>query len=211
MPIYFGHKQVTKPDGSTPDSWHAYLCAHCGSEASGVVIGYARDTNNPAVNHVVWLQCPTCHYGSVENLGRGVSPGIAFGPKIEGLPPDVDAAYEEARRCLSVNANTAAEGICRKILMHLAVDKGATEGKSFASYIDYLEEKGYVTPPMRDWVKLIKDHGNEAQHRLKAPDRKRAEGTLLFTAQLLRSVYEMGHIAKQFSPEPPKSQGSAAV
>jgi hypothetical protein len=81
------------------------------------------------------------------------------------------------------------------------VDKGAKEGDRFAAYIDFLEEQGYVTPPMRDWVKLIKDHGNDSQHKLAVPDRQRAEGTLLFTAQLLRSVYEMGHIAAQFGAE----------
>ena len=56
-----------------------------------------------------------------------------------------------------------------------------------------------MTPPMKEWVKLIKDHGNEAQHLIAAPDRKRAEGTLIFTAQLLRTVYEMGHLAGQFT------------
>jgi hypothetical protein len=93
--------------------------------------------------------------------------------------------------------------MCRKILMHVAVDKGADEGKTFASYIDHLAAEGYVTPPMREWVKLIKDNGNEANHRLASPERRRAEGTLLFTAQLLRSVYEMGHLAGQFVPRTP--------
>lgn len=89
--------------------------------------------------------------------------------------------------------------------MHVAVDKGANEGETFASYIDHLQQQGYVTPPMESWVALIKQHGNLANHRLDPPDRKRTEGTLLFTTQLLRSVYEMGFIAAQFAP--PKSQG----
>ncbi|EEF78683.1 hypothetical protein MDMS009_2856 [Methylophaga thiooxydans DMS010] len=36
---------------------------------------------------------------------------------------------------MEVNAYTAAELICRKILMHVAADKGADEGKSFAAYL----------------------------------------------------------------------------
>ena len=127
-------------------------------------------------------------------------PGARFGPVVEGLPDDVKEAYQEARDCLSVSATTAAELICRKILMHIAVDKGADEGKAFAFYIDFLEQQGFVTPPMRGWVILIKNHGNEATHRLPKPERKRAEGTLVFTAQLLRTVYEMGHLASQFNP-----------
>lgn len=86
--------------------------------------------------------------------------------------------------------------------MHVAVDKGAKAGETFAFYIDYLEKQGYVTPPMRGWVKLIKDHGNDSTHKLPKPERKRAEGTLIFTAQLLRTVYEMEHLAGQFAPPP---------
>jgi hypothetical protein len=123
-----------------------------------------------------------CHDASVETDTRGIFPGVPFGPALEGLPEDVNEAYEEARRCFSVNAFTASEVLCRKILMHVAVDKGAKEGATVASYIDYLTSQGYVTPPMLDWVKLIKDHGNEVNHRLKFSGRSRAEGTLYFTA-----------------------------
>jgi len=199
-----GHKGVHKPDGSTPDSWLPYTCGHCGHAASGYVIAYAVGENTTATQ-IRWLQCPTCREPSVETTSGAIVPGAAFGPEIEGLPKEVESAYEEARLCLAVNANTAAEGVCRKILMHIAVDKLAEEGKTFAFYIDYLAQHGYVTPPMQPWVTLIKDYGNEAQHRIAPSDRKRAEGTLLFTAQLLRTVYEMGHIAGRFTkPTPTK-------
>jgi hypothetical protein len=56
---------------------------------------------------------------------------------------------------------------------------------------------------MKLWVKLIKDHGNQANHELDPPDKSRAEATVTFTAQLLRSVYEMDHLAKQFLPPSP--------
>ncbi len=201
--VGLGPQEVLKPDGRTPDSWFPYTCGHCGREVSGYVIAYSTQEHS-GVCQVRWLQCPACRRASVYDATAGVLPGIPFGPSIEGLPGKVGAAYAEARRCLSVQAHTAAEGMCRKILMHIAVDKGAEEGKTFAFYVDFLEREGYVTPPMRGWVTLIKDHGNEAQHRIDAPDRKQAEGTLLFTAQLLRTVYEMGHLAAQFSgPTPP--------
>jgi hypothetical protein len=55
---------------------------------------------------------------------------------------------------------------------------------------------------MRPWVKLIKDHGNAATHKLETRNRERAEGTLQFTAQLLRSIYEMQHLADKFAKPP---------
>ncbi len=193
----YGHHGVTKPDGTTSDAWDSYTCGYCGHEVTGYVLASGIDRMS---HRILWLQCPNCRRGSVRDGPSGVVPGVPFGPSIEGLPDEVLRAYEEARKCLSVQANTAAEGMCRKILMHVAVDKGAAEGKSFAFYLDYLGEQGYITPPMRDWVTLIKDHGNEAQHRIQTPDRQRSESTLLFTAQLLRTVYEMGHIAARFKP-----------
>jgi hypothetical protein len=146
------------------------------------------------------VQCTKCHEISIDAGDGRIYPGEAFGPVLEGLPADVAAAYEEARRCMSVNAFTAVEGLCRKILMHVAVDKGAKEGETFAGYIDFLQKEGYVTPPMRSWVDLIKKHGNDSNHRLAAPERSRAESTMTFTTQLLRSVYEMAHIAGKFAP-----------
>jgi hypothetical protein len=201
MTILFGNRNWNRTDGSTSDGWYAYTCGHCGAEVSGAVVASARNEIGQS-KFGRWLQCPKCKEGSFSNEEGKIFPGAVFGPKIDGLPEDVAEAYKEARDCLSVNATTAAELICRKILMHVAVDKEAKEGESFAFYIDHLEKQGYVTPPMRAWVKLIKDHGNESTHKLPKPERRRAESTILFTAQLLRSVYEMGHLADQFAPPP---------
>ena len=200
MAIQFGHRQTARYDGSAPEAWSHYTCGHCGTQVSGAVLATASETTTGQV-WAKWLQCPTCFKPSAQ-WDQSVFPGASFGPILQGLPELVEAAYQEARRCFSTNAFTAVELVCRKILMHIACDKGAKEGQSFASYLDYLEAQGYVTPAMRDWVKLIKDHGNEATHRLETPDQERAAGTLLFTVQLLRTVYEMSHIASQFSPQP---------
>src|SRR6187402_2241338 len=97
-------------------------------------------------------------------------PGAAFGPSVEGLPPDVQTAYAEARSCMSVSAYTAAELICRKILMHKGVEKGAAEGETLASYLSHLEKSGYVTPPMKAWVDLIRRHGTAHPPRPSASD-----------------------------------------
>lgn len=195
----FGHRAISKPDGSTADAWFGYTCGHCGTQVSGAVIAIVGRAQGGAIR---WLQCSKCHDASVQSDSGAFHPGVAFGPPIEGLPAEVAEAYEEARRCMSVNAFTAAEALCRKILMHVAVDKGAKEGDTFVSYIDHLAKQGYVTPPMKEWVNLIKKHGNEANHRLEPPERQRAEGTVYFTAQLLRTVYEMAHLAGRFGAPP---------
>jgi len=54
---------------------------------------------------------------------------------------DVASLHAEARSCVTVNAFTSAVLTCRKLLMHLAVEKGAPEGKSFLEYVEYLSDK----------------------------------------------------------------------
>lgn len=106
---------------------------------------------------------------------------------------------------MSINAFTASELICRKILMHVAVDKGAKEGEPFNTYLEALESLGYITPPMRTWVDLIRKHGNDSTHKLEPPDKVRAESTVMFTAELLRIIYEMDHMASKYVPAPKKT------
>ena len=192
-----GHRVISKPDGSTPESWCSYVCAYCGARVSGAVVASYQGYGST----VQWLLCPGCIQGSVISNGH-LSPGSEFGPKIDGLPEEVAAAYGEARRCMQVDAFTAAELLCRKILMHVAVEKGAKEGDSFASYLSYLETKGFVTPPMKNWVDLIRRNGNEATHKIATPLRERAESTVMFTAELLRLVYEMEAMAAKYAGSP---------
>ena len=193
---FIGHKLISKPDGSTRDSWYTYTCGHCNSKVAGAVVATVHLKDQP----ILWLLCTNCANGSVRADNGNIFPGVPFGPKIEGLPDVVLDAYEEARRCLSINAFTSCELICRKILMHVAVDKGASEGDTFANYLSYLETKGFVTPPMKTWVDLIRQHGNKAAHLIEPPEITRAESTLMFTAELLRLTYEMEYLSKKYVP-----------
>ncbi|WP_299775525.1 DUF4145 domain-containing protein [uncultured Pseudoteredinibacter sp.] len=198
-----GHRYIARPDGSSNESWEAYSCGYCGTKVSGAVVSYYDwNTQLGDTQRNKWLLCPNCTRPSVK-FNNSVFPGSPFGPEVQGLPEEVDGSYNEARRCMEVNAFTAAELICRKILMHVAADKGAKEGESFAFYLDYLEQQGYVTPPMKGWVDLIRQHGNKSTHKLDSPEKERAQSTVMFTAELLRLVYEMEFMANQFTQGQP--------
>ena len=120
---FAGPQKITHPDTREPDGQHTYTCAHCNVMTSGLVA--ARYSHG---HTVIWLICTSCGHGSVYNNGI-LYPSSKFGPAIDGLQEEVLKAYEEARICFSVNAFTASELICRKILMHVAVDKGAKENE----------------------------------------------------------------------------------
>jgi len=193
---FAGFEHIKHPQPADRNAYKNYTCGHCGNKVTGFIVA-----NYDYGSTVDWLICPSCGDGSVYSSSHQIYPGSLFGPELQGLPVVVREAYTEMRNCMSVNAFTASELLCRKILMHISVEKGAKEGGSFESYIDFLEKNGYITPPMKMWVDLIREHGNEATHLLEAPDSTRAQSTALFTVQLLRLVYEMKHIADNFPPK----------
>lgn len=195
---YEGHNHFLHPEAGQKDGWYTYVCGHCQTKVTGAVAAQFGIAGHEPIR---WLQCTSCGNGSVLTAQGSVHPAVLFGPQIEGLPEDVESAYDEARRCMSVGAYTACELMCRKILMHVGVEKDAKEGESFAYYLSYLEDNNFITRHMKVWTNLIKEHGNKSTHRLESPDKTRSESTLMFTAELLRLVYEMTHLAKKYLPE----------
>ena len=70
-----------------------------------------------------WLRCAACGSGAVASGGEVHPAPRPFG-SVEGLP-EVDARiWDEARTCFGAAAYTAAVMLCRKLLFHIAVDKG---------------------------------------------------------------------------------------
>jgi hypothetical protein len=198
---YQGHSSIRKHGGNDPSDWLQFTCGHCDTKVSGAVVCGSYSDHPP----IKWILCPNCNDGSVFARNGNLYPGVMFGPNIEGIPIEIEEAYDEARECMSINAFTAAELISRKILMHVAVEKGASEGDSFANYITFLEKAGFVTPPMKGWVSEIQKNGNKSTHKLASPSKERAESTVMFTAELLRLIYEMEHMSNKYASKSNKS------
>lgn len=74
--------------------------------------------------------------------------------------------------------------------MHIAVAKGAEEGKNFVSYVEYLASKHYVPPDARPWVDHIRAKGNEANHQINIMPKEEAEELVSFLEMLLKVIYE---------------------
>ena len=82
--------------------------------------------------------------------------------------------------------------------MNIAVQKGAEEGKTFFSYVEYLSQKGYVSPDGKDWVDQIRTEGNEANHQINLAKKEDADELLIFMEMLLKILYEFpSRVAKK--------------
>jgi hypothetical protein len=151
---------------------------------------YAPKLHVPG-QQVYFVICPYCGQGTVIDSWRRQYPGVKIGDDVQGLPGVIKSLYEEVRACFSVGAFTAAELLCRKILMNVACDKGDKEGKEFVEYVDFLESLGYIGAPMKDWVDKIRKYPNLAAHKIASSPPERALDTFEFMAHLLITIYEM--------------------
>jgi hypothetical protein len=136
------------------------------------------------------LICPNCGGPNFFSPEPAQYPSPALGETVKDVPADLEELYEEARRCTGQNCYTASVLLCRKMLMNIAVHRGANEGESFVEYVNFLSTKGYVPPDGKDWVDHIRKKGNEATHEIAVMNREDAEELLSFLEMLLRFNYE---------------------
>lgn len=170
-----------------------YRCGFCGNDiASGMGL---RTSSYAGIIRI----CPQCNGPTFFSRDKKQWPGSRMGGNVTGLTEEVEVMYGEARDCLSVGAYTASVMACRKILMNIAVAKGAEEDQQFAAYVDWLLKEGWAPKGTGGIVKYVKDRGNEANHQIVAKKREEAERVLKFIEQLLRNMFELASLVP---PEP---------
>ena len=177
-----------------------YTCGHCGTTVGPNVGFIANLADTPAVASI--HICSYCTHPTYFFLDFQI-PGPAYGYAVKYLPDDVSKLYDEARSCMSVSSHTSVALLCRKILMHIAVEKGAKSGQRFIEYIDYLKEKHYIPRGGKNWVDEIRKRGNEANHEIVSSTKDEAKQLLDFTGMFLRMVYKMPGSAPEASDKEP--------
>src|SRR5262249_42410076 len=93
-------------------------------------------------------------------------PAAAIGNPVAALPDDIEKVYKEARNCTSVGAYTSTVMMARKLIMHIAVERGAAPGQSFAQYVDYLGAESSVPVNGKSWVEKARMNGIVGYHEL---------------------------------------------
>jgi hypothetical protein len=177
-------------DGLPPSSYVCGYCNHTVGPDKGWQTTQTHVFNGRAVPDGHVYVCSFCGKPTYFDTMDKQYPGAPFGNDVDSLPKDVAALYDEARDCMPVNSFTAAVLTCRKLLMHLAVEKGAPEGKNFLEYVQYLADNGYVPPNGKGWVDHIRRKGNEANHEIKIMLEADAKDLIAFSEMLLKFMYE---------------------
>ncbi len=170
----------------------SYICGNCGNSLASAN-GYAASLPNQSNRIVAHIYiCHFCFRPTYFDMEGNQIPGSPYGNKVNNIPSEseVDTLYNEARNCTSCNAYTASVLCCRKLLMNIAVSKGAEEGLKFIEYVEYLSDKHFIPPDAKGWVDHIRKKGNEATHEISIMEKEDAEELINFIEMLLKIIYE---------------------
>lgn len=171
-----------------------FQCGYCGATV-GPNTGYYAPGNQGAQGRI--LICPNCSRPTYFDELQHQHPGVKFGNDVKGVTDkDVSTLYSEARDATGISAYTSAVMLCRKLLMHIAVEHSAPTGQNFLDYVNFLESNGFVPPNGKAWVDEIRKKGNEANHEIKIMTQADAEQMLHFVEMLLRFIYEFPSMLK---------------
>jgi uncharacterized protein DUF4145 len=171
----------------------SYVCGYCGDKVGpdrGYIGQWVPQGQNTGKTIFIFI-CSSCNRPTFFDQDESQWPGVSHGAQVQALPPEIDAVYGEVRRCMSVSAYTTAVMACRKLLMHIAVEKGADKNKTFKYYVDWLVKNHFVPPGGEGWVDQIRGKGNDANHEIDLVDEHSAEQVISFVELLLKFVYEM--------------------
>lgn len=165
-----------------------YSCGYCGSAIASQE-GYQASHDQTAYAGLIYI-CHECHCPTFFDESGTQTPGAAFGTEISDIGDEkVAKMYDEARNCMKTSSYTAAVLCCRKLLMHIAVFKGAKPSQQFVDYVQFLADKNYIPPDAKDWVDHIRDKGNEANHEIDLMDKQEAELLIQFSSMLLHMIF----------------------
>lgn len=169
----------------------SYTCGYCGHL---VAPNQGLAGKNRSTGHIE-AQISVCHHCSgptmLEPDSKGQVPSPRRGVGVTGIDdPQVSDLYDEARATLSASCPTATVLCCRKLLMHIAVSKGADSGLKFIQYVDHLIAKNFVPPDAKEWIDHIRKAGNEANHEIEIATMSGAEEVLSFCQMLLTMIFE---------------------
>ena len=114
-----------------------YICGFCGSPLASER-GWVARIDNPSTGGIgayIYV-CHLCSGPTFFDIDGKQVPGVLFGSAVSDIPDEaVRDLYDEARKATGAGCCTAAVLCCRKLLMHIAVSKGAKAGESFVSYV----------------------------------------------------------------------------
>jgi hypothetical protein len=180
---------------------HSILCPNCKKNTNLISrSSYAW----PKAAYVAYEigECNSCDYFMLIQRTRGLITRILPTPLPksvdERIPEPIKTDFTEAYLCLSVGAYRGAAVMGRRALQNICLEKGAKEGASLQTQIDWLFSEGIITKELKDWAHEVRYVGNDAAHPNKQlVTQNDAEDIINLLEQFADVLYIAPHIAAE--------------
>lgn len=106
-------------------------------------------------------------------------------------PTELSQLYDEAAKAYSAGAYTATTMVCRKLLMACACEKGADDGKTFVTYVDFITNNVLAYPAAKSSIDAIRAIGNEANHHVQFVNQSDATRAMKIVTYMLNTIYSL--------------------
>lgn len=171
-----GEVQTTGGGGS-PRRWYPAACPACG----GMIVAEIDGNNNI----------------------KAVYPKAIGQWDVAHLPDDVKHAWEEAVKVYGVGAFASAVVTCGRTLEAAADARGVT-GRTLQERITKIQQQGLITTEFKGAINYARLIRNIGAHAGKPVTPQSAEGTMRFTQQTLRLLFEVPHELARLTGRPPE-------
>lgn len=197
-----------------------FECPECEARVDGEVIA-VHEGGDPSRDPCPWrfslAACPTCNHPALllqEAVPDWDEPMRVY-PATDMLDyriaDSIRASYEEAVKCFSVGAYTAAAVMCRKTLQGICDVKGAV-GSNLNQALADLRAKGLVTGQLHDWADQLRLGGNEAAHDVNVRmTREDARDLKDFTKALVEYIFTIQERFDEFTKRRAAKNGKTAT
>jgi hypothetical protein len=109
------------------------------------------------------------------------------------IPKEIGDDFNEANKCLAVEAKKATVAMCRRVLQNTCISKGASPNADLVKQIEELESKRVINPSMKEVAHTIRVIGNWGAHPqddpLKDVTLDDAFEVAKFTSEFLEEVF----------------------
>lgn len=184
----------TEVDSSDELVTQECTCPHCGLKVAGIIhcqidCEMARNETDEVYSI---LECTSCGKPIIYQIkeARTLPSGVVL-QNVKYLPESIETIYKEVNAAIGAGCYTAAVGLARTAINHIAVDKGADENKNFQYYVQYLVDNHFVPPNAHAWIDKIRLMANESVHDLRIWEHSDAVTIGKFLMYLLVFIYEL--------------------
>lgn len=171
--------------------WNAksFICWNCGKEIASEKAYATYKTGRGSYHSFIYI-CHNCNAPLIIDDEKKQVLLPLPGKEINKLPENIEVVYSEIRKCLQSGCFNGAIMLMRKLVMHLAVEEGCEENKSFLEYVDFLCDKGIVPLKSKSKADSVRTLGNSANHEIENRTQEEAKNCFEFIELLLRVNYE---------------------